>query len=43
MSETEIRTFVPEDRDALRDLFGRVGEGSPTSSLWGHVPSEAAI
>lgn len=27
----------------LLQVFGRVGEGSPTSSLWGHVPSEAAV
>lgn len=43
MGEIEIRAFVPEDRDMLRDLFGRVGEGSPTASIWGHVPSEAAV
>lgn len=43
MSEIEIRAFVPEDRHPLRDLFGRVGEGTPTASIWGHVASEAAV
>lgn len=39
----EIRTFVESDRAALRELFGRAGEGSPTETLWGHLESEAAI
>lgn len=43
MSEIVIRRFLPHDRDALRDLFGRAGEGAPTASLWGHVSSEAAV
>lgn len=38
-----IRTFADTDRPALRALFARAGEGSPTASLWGHVESEAAI
>jgi ribosomal protein S18 acetylase RimI-like enzyme len=40
---TEIRTFTEADRAELRALFGRVGEGAPTASLWGHEESEAAI
>jgi hypothetical protein len=43
MSDTEIRTFSESDRDAMRDLFGRAAEGSPTASLWGHEESEAAV
>jgi ribosomal protein S18 acetylase RimI-like enzyme len=43
MSEMEIRTFSESDRDAVRDLFDRAGEGSPTASLWGHKESEAAV
>jgi len=39
----EVRTFTETDRAELRELFARVGEGSPTESLWGHVESEAAI
>ncbi|WP_030173107.1 GNAT family N-acetyltransferase [Spirillospora albida] len=39
----EVRSFVETDRAELRELFGRVGEGSPTASLWGHLDSEAAI
>jgi ribosomal protein S18 acetylase RimI-like enzyme len=39
----EIRTFSESDRDAIRDLFDRAGEGSPTASLWGHKESEAAV
>ena len=39
----EIRTFVESDRAELRELFGRAGEGAPTSSLWGHQESEAAV
>jgi GNAT superfamily N-acetyltransferase len=39
----EIRTFAESDRAALRDLFGRAGEGSPSASLWGHEESEAAV
>lgn len=40
---TEIRTFTEADRPALRELFGRAGQGAPTASLWGHEESEAAI
>lgn len=40
---TEIRTFTEADRPALRELFGRAGEGAPTASMWGHEESEAAI
>jgi ribosomal protein S18 acetylase RimI-like enzyme len=43
MSDMEIRTFSESDREAMRDLFGRAGEGSPTASLWGHTESEAAV
>ncbi|MEU6642807.1 GNAT family N-acetyltransferase [Saccharomonospora sp. NPDC046836] len=39
----EIRTVTEQDRDELRALFTRAGEGSPTESLWGHPESEAAI
>lgn len=39
----EIRTFREDDRTALRELFARAGEGSPTGSLWGHVESEREI
>ncbi|NUW46467.1 GNAT family N-acetyltransferase [Nonomuraea rhodomycinica] len=39
----EIRGFAETDRAALRDLFGRAGEGAPTASLWGHRESEAAV
>jgi ribosomal protein S18 acetylase RimI-like enzyme len=39
----EIRGFVEEDRTALRALFPKAGEGSPSGSLWGHPESEAAV
>jgi len=39
----DVRTFEETDRAELRALFGRAGEGSPTASLWGHEPSEAAV
>ncbi len=39
----EIRTFDESDRDGLRALFGRAGEGAPTESLWGHEQSEADV
>ncbi|WP_245866096.1 GNAT family N-acetyltransferase [Prauserella marina] len=39
----EIRTYTEADRQRMRALFARAGEGSPTESLWGHVESEAAI
>ncbi|WP_119731404.1 GNAT family N-acetyltransferase [Thermomonospora amylolytica] len=39
----EIRTFTEADREELRKLFERAGEGAPTASLWGHAESEAAI
>ncbi|MGW0732473.1 GNAT family N-acetyltransferase [Streptomyces sp. NPDC002851] len=38
-----IRTFAESDRDELRKLFGRAGQGAPSASLWGHEESEAAI
>lgn len=34
MGKIEIGAFVSEDCDRLRDLSGRVGEGSPTASIW---------
>jgi GNAT superfamily N-acetyltransferase len=40
---TEIRAFAEADRAGLRGLFGRVGEGAPSGSLWGHEESEAAV
>lgn len=43
VSEIEIRTFEERDRAALRELFGRAGEGAPTESLWGHQESEADV
>lgn len=43
MAATEVRGFVEADRAGLLELFARVGEGSPTESLWGHPESEAAI
>ncbi|MFF8767302.1 GNAT family N-acetyltransferase [Nocardiopsis dassonvillei] len=43
MASTEIRTFREDDRAELRALFARAGEGSPSGTLWGHLPSEAAI
>lgn len=39
----KIRPFAQTDRTELRSLFGPAGEGSPSSSFWGHEPSEAAI
>ena len=39
----EIRAFDETDRGELRGLFGRVGEGAPPGSLWGHEESEAAV
>ncbi|WP_436776594.1 GNAT family N-acetyltransferase [Yinghuangia sp. YIM S09857] len=38
-----VRTFADADRTALRELAPRVGEGSPSGSLWGHPESEAAM
>ena len=38
-----IRGFDDRDRTALRALFERAGQGSPTESLWGHYDSEAAV
>ena len=35
--------FREDDRDQLRALFGRAGEGAPSSSIWGHEASEAAV
>jgi GNAT superfamily N-acetyltransferase len=39
----EIRAYKDSDREELRALFARAGEGAPTESLWGHPESEAAI
>ncbi|MBE1489360.1 GNAT family N-acetyltransferase [Plantactinospora soyae] len=39
----EIRSFAETDRTELRGLFRRAGAGSPSSSLWGHEESEAAM
>src|SRR5918998_6477444 len=39
----EIRTFTEADHTGLLELFGRVGEGAPSASLWGHEESEAAV
>ncbi len=39
----EIRTFRETDRSDLLELFGRASKGSPSSSLWGHEASEAAV
>lgn len=39
----EIRAFEEADRAELCELFGWVGEGAPSASLWGHVESEAAV
>jgi ribosomal protein S18 acetylase RimI-like enzyme len=41
----EIRTYADLDLDRaeLRELFGRVGKGSLSGSLWGHAESEAAV
>ncbi|MGX6512840.1 GNAT family N-acetyltransferase [Rhodococcus sp. SJ-2] len=38
-----IRTFTDNDRAALRTLFERAGQGSPTETLWGQTDSEAAV
>jgi ribosomal protein S18 acetylase RimI-like enzyme len=38
-----VRAMAPDDRVTLRAVFAHAGEGSPTSSLWGHPPSEAAV
>ncbi|KIH99242.1 GCN5 family acetyltransferase [Streptomonospora alba] len=38
-----IRAFESEDRAELEALAAYAGRGSPTASLWGHAPSEAAI
>ena len=43
MKEAQIRRFEERDRTALRELFGRAGEGSPTQSLWGDEESEADV
>jgi ribosomal protein S18 acetylase RimI-like enzyme len=43
VDDVEIRTFAEGDRAALRDLFARAGEGSPTETLWGHLDSEADV
>lgn len=43
VASTELRTFREDDRAELRALFARAGEGSPSGTLWGHLPSETAI
>ena len=35
--------FRKDDRDQPGALFGRAGEGAPSSSIWGHEASEAAV
>jgi hypothetical protein len=39
----KVRAFRESDRDEVRDLFSRAGQGSPSASLWGHVASGADI
>lgn len=39
----QVRSYQPSDLHALRALFARAGEGSPTASLWQHPASEAAL
>lgn len=43
MQKAEVRPFQEHDRQELRQLFARAGEGSPSASLWHHTPSEAAV
>jgi ribosomal protein S18 acetylase RimI-like enzyme len=43
MGGTVVRAFTEADRAGLRELFARVGEGSPSGELWGHPESEAAV
>jgi ribosomal protein S18 acetylase RimI-like enzyme len=43
VTEVEVRRFAEADRAQLLALSGRVGEGAPTASLWGHEESEAAV
>ncbi len=43
VTEVLVRGFTEADRAGLRALSGRVGDGSPTASLWGHEESEAAV
>ncbi|WP_236567516.1 hypothetical protein [Nocardia sp. CY41] len=43
MTQLEIRRFEAADRQELRELFGRAGEGSPVAALWGDPESEASI
>lgn len=38
-----IRAFRVADTDALRALFVRAGEGSPSGELWRHPESERAV
>ena len=38
-----VRGYREADREALRALFARAGEGTPTEVLWGHPASEAAV
>jgi ribosomal protein S18 acetylase RimI-like enzyme len=42
-SAFEVRAFEPSDRAELHALFGRAGQGAPSSSLWGHDDAEAAV
>ncbi|KYF58995.1 GCN5 family acetyltransferase [Sorangium cellulosum] len=39
----QVRSYRPSDHDALRALFARAGEGSPTATLWQHPESEADL
>jgi RimJ/RimL family protein N-acetyltransferase len=43
MGGARVRAYTEDDRDELRAVFGRAGEGSPTDTLWGHEESEAEI
>ena len=43
MGVVEVRTFVDDDREPLRSLFRRAGEGAPSGSLWGDEQSEADV
>lgn len=42
-SDLVIRTFEERDRLALRNLFRRAGDGSPSAALWGDEASETAV
>ncbi|KXO87899.1 GCN5 family acetyltransferase [Tsukamurella pulmonis] len=40
---TAIRAYRDADAQALRALFARAGEGSPSGELWRHPDSERAV